>query len=101
MSLINLFWNLNISDTSKYLIVIGFFLSIFLLCFLNGKKNNTKKIKQKQKKKTTKCEENYLTCMQNNIKNNKNDFCYPCLDDGSRPDFFFDTKSQEWIKGSS
>ena len=110
MSLINLFWELNVSDSTKTLIVIGIIVGILALCFFSGKKKknklkqNNKNVSlyqnQDQNKNQTKCERNYMKCMVNNIKNKRNDFCYPCLDDGTAPDFFYDPASEEWVKPS-
>lgn len=96
MSLINLFWELNVSDTTKNLIIVGIIVGILALCFFSGKKK-IKKTNKINKINKTKCERNYMKCMENNIKNKKNDFCYPCLDDGNAPDFFFNPKTSEWI----
>ena len=102
MSLINLFWELNVSDTTKTLLVIGIIVSILALCVFSGKKktNRMNKRNNKNKAPSTKCERNYMKCMENNIQNKRNDFCYPCLDDGNAPDFFYNSKTNEWLKHS-
>jgi hypothetical protein len=46
MSLINLFWHLNVTEQTKYLILFGVVVMIFLLCLIGGKK---KKYKNKKK----------------------------------------------------
>ena len=50
MSVIYLFWHLNISDTSRYLLIIGIMVCILGSCFINGrKKKHYNKIKRKKK----------------------------------------------------
>ena len=101
MSILNLFWSLNIEDQTKYYIIIGFSICIFLLCLLGKKKKETFKGKSDESNnKMTKCQTNYMKCIRNNKKNNKDDFCMPCLKDGSSPDFFFDQKSNEWVQSN-
>ena len=92
MSLINLFWELNVGDTTKTVLIVGIIVSILALCVFSGKNKTNKK-----NKPSSKCERNYTKCMENNIKNKKNDFCYPCLNDGNAPDFFFNPKTNEWV----
>ena len=50
-----------------------------------------------KKKNLTRCHRNYMSCVENNIKNNTNEFCYPCLNNGLKPDFFYDPVSKEWL----
>ncbi|QKF94395.1 hypothetical protein QKU48_gp0937 [Fadolivirus algeromassiliense] len=106
MSIIELFWHLDVSENTKYLIVLGIIVCMFLTCIYNGKK---KKLIKKQKNdkqymdyyninKPTKCQSNYMKCVDDNIKNKTNNFCYPCLDNGSSPDFFYNPKIGEWVK---
>lgn len=97
-SILNLFWNLNTTDNTKYIIIFLVIICIIALCFFSGKKKTTRKNKSVKLSSTpsTKCERNYVKCMENNIKNKRNDFCYPCLDDGNAPDFFYDPKIKEW-----
>ena len=91
MSIIELFWYLNVTDTTRYLIIIGVIIFILALCIINGKKNN-------HKKKQTKCQTNYKKCIRNNKKNKTNNFCYPCLDNGNSPDFFYNQQIGQWVK---
>lgn len=93
MTILDLLWNVNVSDKTKYLFLIGLIVCSFILCFLSGKK-------KKSKKKQTKCQKNYSKCIRNNIKNKTNDFCFPCLEDGSAPDFFYNHNTGQWIKSS-
>jgi hypothetical protein len=95
-SILNLFWNLNTTDNTKYIIIIVIIIGILTLCIFSGKKKTHKR----NNKKKTKCEDSYMKCMQNNIRNNRNDFCYPCLDDGNAPDFFLNPHTKQWIKAS-
>jgi len=90
MSIIELFWYLDVNETTKYLIILGIMMCVLLMCIFNGKKKN-------KNKKRTKCQSKYLKCMKNNIKNNKNDFCYPCLPNGNPPDFFFNPQTNQLL----
>lgn len=87
MSLINLIWYLNVNETTKYLIFIGFFVLIMVYCLYSGKKKSNK---TKKSKKTT-CQKKYDACMRNNVINGTDNFCYPCFEDGGAPDFFYDS----------
>lgn len=47
MSIIDLFWHLDISNTSKYLIIFGLIVCLIVSCTLTGKKKKkVKKIKE-------------------------------------------------------
>ncbi|ARF10114.1 hypothetical protein Indivirus_17_2 [Indivirus ILV1] len=46
MSIIDLFWHLDISDTSKYLIICSLFVCLIISCTLAGKRNKKKKFKK-------------------------------------------------------
>ena len=92
MSLINLFWHLNVSDQTKYLILFGMIVCIAGLCLLGGKKKNSSK-----NKNLTKCQQNYKNCVENNIKKGTNNFCYPCFNDGTAPDFFYNHQLENWV----
>lgn len=104
MSIIELFWNLDVSNTTKWLIIVGIIVCVFLTCIYNGKKKNwniNTKNKKKKKNNLSKCQINYKKCMNDNIKNKTNKFCYPCLENGKPPDFFYDSKMGQWMKNSS
>lgn len=45
MSLINLFWDLNVTDNTKYLIVLSLIICIMCMCYFSGKKKTHKKKK--------------------------------------------------------
>jgi|694.fasta_scaffold105971_2 hypothetical protein len=107
MSVIELLWHLNVTEKTKYLIIIGFIVCIMLLCIYNGKKKTVKNKKIKNNKiykeyynklKPTNCQTKYMQCVQNNIINEKNEFCYPCLENGNSPDFFYNPQLNEWIQ---
>lgn len=108
MSVIELLWYLNVTDGTKYLIILGFIICVLIMCMINGKKKNKKNRKKKSQNydnydnydnySPTKCQSNYLKCMENNIKNDTNEFCYPCLNDGNAPDFFYNPQIKEWVK---
>ena len=92
MSIINLFWHLNVSDQTKYLILLGSIVFILGMCLLGGKKK-----KKSNTSKLTKCQQNYFNCVENNKKNKTNNFCYPCFEDGSAPDFFYNPQLESWV----
>ena len=85
MGIVDLVWYLNVNDSTKYMMFLGFFVCIFLYCFVSGKK------RKKPKKKKTGCQKSYDACMSKNRINGTNNFCYPCFDDGQAPDFFYDS----------
>lgn len=93
MSIIELFWYLNVTDATRYLIIIGVIIFILALCIINGKKK-----KSNHKKKQTKCQVNYKKCIRDNKKNKTNNFCYPCLNNGNSPDFFYNQEIGQWVK---
>jgi hypothetical protein len=84
MGVIDLVWYLNVNDSTKYILFVGFFVFIMLFCLYNGKK------KKRSKKKRSQCQKNYSSCMRKNKMNGVNNFCYPCLDNGQSADFFYD-----------
>jgi hypothetical protein len=105
MSVIELLWYLNVTESTKYLIILGFIICVLIMCMMNGKKKNKKSRKNKSQKSQsdnsyfpTKCQSNYLKCMEDNIKSGTNEFCYPCLNDGNAPDFFYNPQINEWVK---
>lgn len=131
MSLINLFWQLNVADETRYLFIFFIVICICAICFYNKNKNkkNTKKITHNDsykytyvdknmekninrnlrddyyndylnKRNKTNCHTNYMACVENNEKNNTDDFCFPCLNDGLKQDFFYDPVSKEWISNN-
>jgi hypothetical protein len=89
--LIDFFWHLNVSDTTKYLILTGFCVSVLLLCLYTGKKKKAKKNKK------TSCQKKYANCINNNMINGTNNFCYPCLNNGQAPDFFYNPQMDQWV----
>lgn len=89
MAIIELLWHLDISNNSKYLIIIGIIVSVMLLCVFAGKKKN------KSNKTKSKCQKKYKKCMKDNLANNTNNFCYPCLNNGKPIDFVYDTESNQ------
>jgi hypothetical protein len=113
MSVMDLFWQLNVSDETKYLFMFFIIICVFAICFYNKKNKNKNKLKKRKRYnpnynddyynqymkrgKLTKCHRNYVNCVDNNIKNNTNEFCYPCLNDGVKQDFFYDPVSKEWL----
>jgi len=90
------------------------------MCVINGKKKNINKKKKKKNKyngnnynlnnqeeeyadyfmnqNPTKCQSNYMKCMEGNVMNGTNEFCYPCLNNGNSPDFFYNPQINEWVK---
>lgn len=100
MSIIELFWHLDVSDNTKFLIIIGIIICVFVSCILNGKKNNKKKSKKSNKSNNdlTPCQQNYMQCVNDNMRNNTNNYCYPCLDNGNSPDFFYNPQIGQWVK---
>ncbi len=110
MSAINLFWQLDISDTNKYLLIISVILFVFFICYKNKNKDKNKSQEKKikddyydeyvNKKKSTQCHKRYMNCVENNIKNNSDKFCYPCINDGLKQDFFYDPISKEWLSSN-
>ena len=113
MSVIELLWHLNVTDTTKYLIFFGIIMCILMMCMMNGKKKNIN-IKKKKKKNSkydyeseelyfngsipTRCQTNFMKCVNDNQQNGTNEFCYPCLDNGNAPDFFYNPQINEWVK---
>ena len=84
-TLINLFTHLNVTDGTKYFIIISVIIGIFMLCMMNGKK---KKDKKDHKIKKSLCKKNYMKCIKENIRNNTNNFCYPCLNSSNNQSDF-------------
>lgn len=127
MSVIELLWHLNVTDGTKYLIIFGMIVCILVMCVMNGEKNNKYKKKNKLKRYNeredreereeredmgwikgrknggyvnypTQCQSNYTKCVENNIMFGNNEFCYPCLNDGNSPDFFYNPQINQWVK---
>lgn len=48
MSIIDLFWHLDIEDTSKYLIILGLIICLVVSCTMAGKKKKKKSKKIKR-----------------------------------------------------
>jgi Tfp pilus assembly protein PilO len=114
MSAINLFWQLDISDTTKYLLIFLIIVCIFLTCYMNKNKNKNiiknKSLKQEntplkdeyysnymKQKNLTQCHKRYMNCVENNMENGTDEFCYPCINNGKKQDFFYDPVSKEWL----
>jgi hypothetical protein len=116
MSLINLFWQLDITDETKYLLIFFLVICVIAVGIYNKKQKKKPKKESKNynanlnspfqdhyyneyqnKRNNTKCHEKYMNCVENNIKNGTDEFCYPCLNGGKKPDFFYDGESGEWI----
>lgn len=100
MSIIELFWYLDVTDNTKYLIIFGIIVCVLITCIMNGKKKVHKKTKKKHEQ-LTKCQSNYLKCIKNNMVNNTENFCYPCFNNGNEPDFFYDSQTNQWITPNS
>jgi len=102
MNIIDLFWQLDVSDNMKYLIIFGSIVLLCAYCALNGFKTSTKKKENNDTfynqytklNKLTDCQQNYINCINNN---NDSDKCYPCLQNGDYSNFFFDPKKGQWI----
>lgn len=86
MAILDLLWDINVSDNTKYLIIICLLVGLFIFCAFSGKK----------KGKMTECQKKYKKCLRYNKKNKAKRFCYPCLEDGSAPDFFYN-RNGEWV----
>ena len=94
---------------------------VIIMCIMNGgKKNKYKKRKSTKYKNNinndifknidpdyidylmrsspTKCQSHYMKCIENNIITGADNFCYPCLDNGNSPDFFYDPRINQWVK---
>jgi hypothetical protein len=110
MSAINLFWQLNVSDKTKYLFIVLIIICILTYCYFSKNNKNKKKKKKTRtvledeyykeyvkRRNLTPCHKRYMNCVKDNIKNNTNDFCYPCLNNGLKPDFFYDPETKEWL----
>ena len=110
MSVINLFWQLDITDTTKYLLICLIIFCVFFICYMNkNKKKNKISSKEKallkdeyyrnymKQKNLTQCHKRYMNCVENNIKNQTDEFCYPCINNGMKQDFFYDPVSKEWL----
>ncbi len=107
MEFLEILWNLDITDRTKYLSIIGMIGVVFLICILSSKKKNKRqKIKKNIAQHNDKfymeysklyspsnCQRDYVNCVNNN-----NDRCYPCLTNGAYPDFFYDARLGQWIK---
>jgi hypothetical protein len=112
MSILNLFWHLNVNDSTKLMMILGIIVLIIIMCWYTGKKKPSKKVKVKHlvnniddtyinyltKKNPSVCEKRYMQCKESNVINGGNDFCVPCLNDGDAPNFFYDSEKEEWIK---
>jgi hypothetical protein len=94
MEVLNLFWNLDVNDTTKYALLI--LVSIFIMSFVCGvAKNPNMNIKPNSNYKSnesniklTKCQIDYKMCqanMDNGNLDKKNDMCFVCTKDGEYP----------------
>lgn len=124
MSVLDILWQLNVTDTTKYLIIVGIVICILFIFIMSAKKkekySNLTKPKNKQKKskksnldqvdidkeyfeyyhekKPTKCQFNYIKCVEDNVKNKTNKYCYPCMENGNAPDFSYNPVLNQWVK---
>lgn len=108
MSIIELFWHLDVSDRTKYQAILASIIIIGLICVVSGKKKSKKKIKKEIRDKEyqtymglrnpSPCQVNYMKCVTDNAIKNTRNFCYPCLNDGTLPDFFYNTQINQWVK---
>lgn len=94
MSVIDLIWYLNITDQTKYLVFISFFVCILLYCIYRGKKKSSKK----GKKSKSLCQKNYDACVRNNIAYGTNNYCFPCDSRGAPINFVYDEQSGQLHK---
>jgi len=136
MSVIEILWQLNVTDTTKYLVVIGIVICTLFLLIVTSKKKNKNKNKNKNKKisktnhftnntnnntnnninqvdidkeyfeyytqnKPTKCQNNYIQCVETNVKNGTDKYCYPCMNDGNAPDFAYNPQLGQWVKSTN
>lgn len=132
--MIDILWNLDINDTSKYIIVCGIFICTLFLLVSNAKrkdlyknvvldKNPTGKksvntnmnrstnankfgsvdidkdyFNYAKKNNPSKCENTYVKCVEDNIKNKTNNYCYPCMSNGNAPNFAYNPDIKQWVK---
>ena len=89
MSVIDLIWYLNITDQTKYIVFIGFFVCLLIYCIYKGKKKRSKK---------SKCQKNYDSCVKKNITYGTNNYCFPCSKDGSPVNFVYNEQSGQLMK---
>jgi len=54
MSVIDLFWHLDLNDQTKYIIIFGLIVCLILCCTLAGKKKGINKIKGIKRRKNNK-----------------------------------------------
>jgi hypothetical protein len=124
MSAINLFWQLDISDETKYLLVFLIIMCIVAVGVYNKNKNKKSKAKKDNKyfnkninktpinknffhddyyneylnkRNLNKCHHKYMECVENNARNGTDEFCYPCLNGGNKPDYFYNQETNEWV----
>lgn len=123
MSAINLFWQLDISDETKYLLVFLIIMCVVAIGVYNKNKNKKNKTKKENKyfnkninqtttknifhddyyneylnkRNLNKCHHKYMECVENNAKNGTDEFCYPCLNGGNKPDYFYNQETNEWV----
>ena len=103
MGIIDLFWQLNVSDSTKYVLILVGVLVGCVLCVCLGKKKTTKidddaYNEYRGKFPKTKCQQNYVNCVENNQFKGKSNVCFPCANDGSGADFVYDHVSREMLK---
>jgi hypothetical protein len=111
MSSLEILWHLNMNDKTKYLLILGGFVLVILCCVLNVKKKSKKSKKRKNKKimndnfytgykmmnNPTKCQQDYIKCVENKTNGIGNQFCYPCQYDGTYPDTMYDPVMKQYV----
>lgn len=87
-SILELFWNLNVSSNIKYMIIIGIIILILTFCIYGGRKkpktingkefylNDKLYLQYKKIKNPSLCQQNYIKCMELNATNIE-DQCIP------------------------
>ena len=98
MSTVDLFWNLNVSTKTKYILIFIICLILFLSSFLLGKKKiealpgreyfleDELYKKYKNLSNPTKCQKEYISCIENYAtKQNYYKNCIRCKKNGKYP----------------
>lgn len=100
--MIDLFWQLNVENSTKWLLIVTIILCVCVTFVLMRKKkvvdSDEDYNEYSGKIIKTACHKNYMKCVEDNMKNGTNKFCFPCADDGSAADFIYDLKSGEMLK---
>ena len=82
MDFLSLFWNIDVSNTTKIIAFIIFV--IFILCII-CKPRNKKIDTYVADRGPSKCQIDYKTCQENSKRGNKN-VCYVCKPNGDYPE---------------